>query len=196
MSKVDWEAIEREYRAGQLSIREIGRQYGVSHVGIEKHAKKAGWVQDLKEAVKEEVTTVLVPTIVTAETEVTTVTNSHTHEAENKAIVKAAAGRTLKLVQIHRADAQRQREILRTLMAMLRNRVPDDKVMLDFESLRDVSTVSRNAASALKSLVSIERQAYGLDVKENEGDGGKEPQEIKVNIISFGTVICGNHPAP
>ena len=29
-SSVDWEAIEREYRAGQLSLREIGRTYGVT----------------------------------------------------------------------------------------------------------------------------------------------------------------------
>jgi DNA-binding Lrp family transcriptional regulator len=37
---VDWEAIEREYRAGQLSVREIARQQGLSHTAINKRAKR------------------------------------------------------------------------------------------------------------------------------------------------------------
>jgi len=44
-SKADWEAIEREYRAGQLSIREIGRKHGVSDTAVRKEAKARGWVR-------------------------------------------------------------------------------------------------------------------------------------------------------
>ena len=39
----DWEAIEREYRAGQLSVREIARQHDVSAPAIVKRAKRLGW---------------------------------------------------------------------------------------------------------------------------------------------------------
>ena len=39
---LDREAIEREFRAGQLSVSEIGRIYGVTHTAILKKAKKLG----------------------------------------------------------------------------------------------------------------------------------------------------------
>ena len=40
---VDWEAIEREYRAGVLSVSEIARQHGIAHPTIFKKAKAFGW---------------------------------------------------------------------------------------------------------------------------------------------------------
>ena len=45
MSKPDWEAIESAYRAGVLSLREIGAQYGVTEGAIRKRAKKLEWVR-------------------------------------------------------------------------------------------------------------------------------------------------------
>ena len=35
---LDWEAIEREFRAGQLSLREIGRRFGLTEGAIRKRA--------------------------------------------------------------------------------------------------------------------------------------------------------------
>ena len=52
---VDWEAIEREYRAGQLSVREIARTSGVTETAIRKHAKADGWTRALAEKVREAV---------------------------------------------------------------------------------------------------------------------------------------------
>lgn len=45
MAKPDWEAIESAYRAGALSLREIGAQYGVTEGAIRKRAKKLDWVR-------------------------------------------------------------------------------------------------------------------------------------------------------
>lgn len=45
MAKPDWEAIESAYRAGALSLREIGAQYGVTEGAIRKRAKRDGWVR-------------------------------------------------------------------------------------------------------------------------------------------------------
>ncbi len=45
MAKPDWEAIESAYRAGALSLREIGAQYGVTEGAIRKKAKKLEWVR-------------------------------------------------------------------------------------------------------------------------------------------------------
>lgn len=45
MAKPNWEAIKREYAAGELSIRAIAERYGVSDTAIRKAAKKEGWVK-------------------------------------------------------------------------------------------------------------------------------------------------------
>lgn len=40
---VDWAEIERDYRAGTMSIRELAAWYGISDTAIRKRAKKDGW---------------------------------------------------------------------------------------------------------------------------------------------------------
>lgn len=46
MATPDWEAIESAYRAGVLSLRDIGDKYGVTEGAIRKRAKKLGWVRN------------------------------------------------------------------------------------------------------------------------------------------------------
>ena len=48
MSKpaIDWEAVERDYRAGILSVREIGAKCGCTHTAINKRAKAEGWERE------------------------------------------------------------------------------------------------------------------------------------------------------
>ncbi|SAU87819.1 Uncharacterised protein [Klebsiella pneumoniae] len=45
MATPDWEAIESAYRAGVLSLRDIGDKYGVTEGAIRKRAKKFDWVR-------------------------------------------------------------------------------------------------------------------------------------------------------
>jgi len=48
MATPDWEAIETAYRAGVMSLREIGALYGVTEGAIRKRANKSGWVRKKK----------------------------------------------------------------------------------------------------------------------------------------------------
>lgn len=48
----DWEAIERAYRAGLLSLRAIASEHGVAHNTIMKRAEKEGWQRDLTSKVR------------------------------------------------------------------------------------------------------------------------------------------------
>lgn len=43
---VDWSEIERDFRTGTMSIREIARWYGVTDTAIRKKAKAGGWVRE------------------------------------------------------------------------------------------------------------------------------------------------------
>ena len=51
--QIDWELIERDYRAGIKTLRQIGEERGVSHPAIAKRAKTFGWVRDLSEKIQQ-----------------------------------------------------------------------------------------------------------------------------------------------
>ena len=48
----DWEAIERAYRAGMLSLRAMAEQFGSKESTIRSRASKNGWKMDLTAQVK------------------------------------------------------------------------------------------------------------------------------------------------
>jgi hypothetical protein len=45
--KVDWEAVEKDYRIGAKTLREMADIYGISHVAIKQRADKFEWSRDL-----------------------------------------------------------------------------------------------------------------------------------------------------
>jgi len=57
---VDWAGIEVAYKAGQSSLREIGRQFDVSDTAIRKRARAEGWTRPLGAKVREAVGEALV----------------------------------------------------------------------------------------------------------------------------------------
>jgi transposase-like protein len=54
-ARQNWAAIEREYRLGRFSVREIAKRHGVGHQSILRHAVKGGWTQDKSEEVRRRV---------------------------------------------------------------------------------------------------------------------------------------------
>ena len=49
---LDWEKVEQHYRAGMLSIRQIGKLCGASQIAIQKKAKVEEWVRDLSAKIR------------------------------------------------------------------------------------------------------------------------------------------------
>ena len=49
--RIDWEVIERDFRAGILTFREISTKHNISTSTLNVNAKKFGWVRDLTEAI-------------------------------------------------------------------------------------------------------------------------------------------------
>lgn len=172
---VDWEEVGKEYRTGQLTLTELERRYGVSDTAILKRAKKHGWKRDLIREVRKRTDEKLVAV------------GTITAEAVEKAVERAAA-----VVQIHRADINQGRTIVRSLfqeLAELNNPETREQVeasILDetandksrerrTQMLRAVSLPSRAGtikalASALRDLVPLERTAFNLDPKAGESD--------------------------
>lgn len=189
--EVDWEAIEGAYRAGLLSLREMSQEYGVSHVAIKKRADKEGWTRDLTAKIKAKAEALV------NSREVNDGVNS-TKLVNEKEIVNANAEVIANVRLSHRRDISRTRNVVMKLLGELE--VSTDNVDL-FEKLGDLmrreddkgqdklndlyhkvismagrTKTMKDLADSLKTMVTLERQAYGLDteVKAQDGEPGKE----------------------
>lgn len=173
---IDWEAIEREYRAGQLSVREIAAQYGLSHTAINKRAKGQQWTRDLAKAVRQRVS----DRLVSAE-----VSNGNAEHA-----VETAAARGVELVRQHRKSLGRAQSIIEKLLFELErgtDNIDDIEAAIEEETAGDANSKRRNmmlkavslpqraqTAAALsltiKNVIPLERQAFSLgDDPEKSG---------------------------
>ena len=145
----DWEAIERAYRAGQLSVRLIGEQNGVAHNTILKRAKKEGWQRDLSDhvraAVKEKVTRAV------------TRGSDQSQLVTDAEIIEEAAEAGAAVVLAHRADLNVWRGIAGKLAAALAE-------MDVNEENHDKFARSLNAGvDAQLKVIKGEREAFNLD---------------------------------
>lgn len=178
----DWEAIERAYRAGALSIRTIADRNGISDTAIRKKAKASGWVRDLSEQVRKEVRNKLVRG---------EVRDSQCANPERDAeIVEEAAEEGATVVRSHRRDIRKASNLANLLMDDLLTTIQQRESIEDAieDETRDDSNGMRRAnmlgavslpsnaktlfqlSSAMKNLQVLERQAFNLDDKEQSSD--------------------------
>ncbi|MCU7645639.1 hypothetical protein [Pseudomonas piscis] len=174
----DWEAIERAYRAGALSIRTIAERQGVSDTAIRKKAKALGWARDLSGQVRKEVRSKLVRG---------EVRNDQGANCELDAeIIEEAAEEGAQVVRSHRRDIRKATNIANLLMDDLLTTIKrreeiedaiaeetaDDESGFRRSSMLAAVALPSNAktlfqlSSAMKNLQVLERQAFGLDEKE------------------------------
>lgn len=182
MKQPDWEAIERAYRAGALSIRTIAERNGISDTAIRKKAKAAGWARDLSEQVRKEVRNKLVRGEVRDE--------QCANPERDAEIVEEAAEEGARVVRSHRRDIRKATNLADLLMDDLlttikrRDEIEDaikEETADDTNGMRRATMLSAVAlpsnaktlfqlSSAMKNLQILERQAFGLDDKEQPGD--------------------------
>ncbi len=170
----DWEAIEREYRAGQLSVTQVGRAYGVSHTAINKRAKKESWARDLTAKVREAASARLVSD---------GVVSASVSAPNARETIDVAAARVVDVVRSHRRDISVGRAMVATLMAELQGGTADREAIeeaIEVETADDTNGQRRTAmlravalpsragvvkalSEAMKHLVALERQAFSID---------------------------------
>ncbi len=178
----DWEAIERAYRAGALSIRTIADRNGISDTAIRKKAKASGWARDLSEQVRKEVRNKLVRGEVRED--------QCANPERDAEIVEEAAEEGARVVRSHRRDIRKATNLANLLMDDLLTTISKREEIedaIDLETAGDTNGMRRatmlsavslpsNAktlfqlSSAMKNLQVLERQAFGLDDKEQPGD--------------------------
>lgn len=173
----DWELIESLYRAGVLSVREIAASHGTSHTAINKRAKAHGWERDLKAKIKARADALV------SKAEVSKKVSTETLATE-KAIVEGNAQVVADIRMSHRRDISRSRRLciklleelegatderatIQEIIAQLKDGEDADTAMLDLASkmmsLPNRTKIMKEIAEALRVLIALERQAYGID---------------------------------
>lgn len=196
-SAPDWERIEADYRAGLLSVREIAASQGISHTAIQKRAKVDAWERDLGAKIRAKADRLV------AKREVAKQVAAERVETD-RSIVEANAEVIAQVRLNHRGDIARARKLCMSLLAEIE--VETDNLDL-FEALgellraeddkgqdkrneayrRVISGASRidsmkKLADALKVLISLEREAYGIDADQNQG-GGNDMVKVLSELI-------------
>lgn len=187
---IDWEAVEREYRGGILSLREIADLHpGTNHVAITRRAKKEGWERNLSEKIRAKADALVTKQSVTADvTEKGCVSERQVIETNAQAIVNVRLS--------HRAGLSEGRAIIKTMMAELQEqcgtenaellrqlgdmmRAPDefgnDKLNDLYHkviSLPGRAKTMKDLTDSYVKLIDKERQAFDLD-KGGEGESGE-----------------------
>lgn len=188
-SNADWEQIEREYRAGVLSLRVIAKQNAISETAIRKRAKKEAWERDLSARVDAQVRSELVR----AE-----VRNAHNANPETeREIIESAAAQVVTVVREHRKDIAAGRKVAAKLMEQLAE-LAEDRDSLDAAvaeepdpnvrakirkalALPTHAATIRDLATAMKGLVALERQAFSIADAPVEAPAAPAGLTIKVD---------------
>lgn len=149
-AKTDWDAIERDYRAGILTLREIASSHDLTHGAVNKRAKRDGWSRDLNAKIHAKAEELVSKAAVSTQV-------SKTDLVTEREVVNANALTIADVKMRHRTDIRDGLTLTRELMARLRN--PDEEDM----NLSACTTANKALAETLTKLISAEREAYGID---------------------------------
>lgn len=188
--QIEWDLVERDWRAGVKTQAQMSAQYGVSRAAMNKHFEKRGITRDLDAKVRAAAATIVAQSVVSPEITAKAV-------ATEREIVEANATLQSQIILQHRTDIQRTRRLSMRLLDELAQQTdnpdlidqlvqalhdPEDKGMLRrLELLEKLTSLNARAGTmktlsdSLRSLVAMERQAFGLDEKaEDEVGSGIE----------------------
>jgi len=172
--KYDWEAIEREYRIGQKSMRTIADEYGPNASNISRRAKKHGWVQDKSEEVRDKTSATLI-----AQQERNTPTREDIEKAvqTNVQVIRGhrqSIGNGLKLVAMFNEQLKDVADNRESYEDEVESETADGgkdgkpnyqrrNRLMKAISLPAHASILKDLSFTLKSLIPLERQAFNLD---------------------------------
>jgi hypothetical protein len=182
--RIDWEAIEPDWRAGVKTKKQMSVEYSVSRAAMDKHFSNIGVERDLTAQIKAKADAIVTRSQVTRE--VTPLSKVTVQE-----IIEVNAKIQSDIILAHRTDIPKKRELVAKLFAEVEALTDGGDIVEqmtlalgggDMEQLADaarkvVSLPSRvkcavDLMNGYKTVVGMERQAFGVD-KELHND--KDP---------------------
>lgn len=184
-SIINWLQIERQYRAGVLSIREIAREHAVPESTIRLRAKEEKWTRDLTKDVQQRTRAKLIESL--ANPDNTDAALKQLKENTDEEILEQAAKTQVTVVREHQRTLGTGHKLtLRMLdeldattslkgeladLIVAKNDIKNAKALLRAVSLGGRAAVMRDLAQAARTWVTLERQAFGIaDDKRRETD--------------------------
>lgn len=168
--RVDWDAVERDYRTGKFTDGELSTKYGVTREAIVRRRKKdqaddsTRWAQDLEPQVRAATNALLIQEHITSQ-----ITEGH---SKVTGVILAAAELNKSVILRHRSRLERlnaDADAARDKLIQLADSIADIK-----EAATYVSALEASARTA-KIVIEAERKAYGLD--EEAEDVSDKPQK-------------------
>lgn len=142
---IDWEGVERDYRAGVATLRQIAETYGTTHPTILTKARKEGWDRDLAAKIAAKAEALLTKQALT---------ESLTKPVSEREVVESNAHVVAIVALAHRRDIKG----LRDLAAKYKDELEGCK-----DDLIKRASILKTLTDVQTRLVQTEREAYGMD---------------------------------
>lgn len=191
--KVNWKKIEDQYRAGLLSIEEIAREQGIVGGTIRYRAKKEGWTRDLTSQMRQRTRTLMVENL--AKIADGKGMAEHVESVNDDRIIEQAARTQIEVVRGHQQTLGRGHHLTFRMLdeleattahaGELQNLITSSVAPIRQEALRRAVSLSsravilRDLASAARTWVQLERQAFNI-----ADDRGKDEAQNKIDDMT------------
>lgn len=186
--RTDWNRIERMFRAGLLSISEIGRECNVPEANIRYHAKKNGWKRDLTAEMRSKTRTKLVENLATVFN--TDEAVQKLKQATDEQIIEEASRTQVQVVREHQKTLGHGHSLTMRMLneldattthrgeleEMIKSTIAPRRqgAALAAVSLPQRAAVMRDLATAARLWVTLERQAFSIS-----DDRDKDNKEMR-----------------
>lgn len=173
--KIDWAAIERDWRTDKFTLHELERKHGVGYASISRKATREGWKRDLGAMIKQQTAILLQE-------------EAQGSAKETQKVIATAAELNKRVILGHREDIATLRRLVKSMVAKIEAMgLLGDADLLAFYKLAkgaqyeaaEIKALLKNVTNAcntpaqvaalknlsdtLAKLVALERQAFALD---------------------------------
>ncbi|MBO9492235.1 hypothetical protein J7384_17875 [Endozoicomonas sp. G2_1] len=163
---IDWEVVEREYRTGLYSNRQLAKRHNVSEATIRRKRREGSWEKDLSGKVKSRL-----------KDKESRLVSGKVLTGEDEQIVEQAAEEKVGVITNQRGDLTKMRSLVAGFMAKLQAQLNQDYITieskgksLEIDLPLDYTGKSLNhAANAMKTIHELERKVYRLDEDDKAG---------------------------
>ena len=202
--RVDWAAVERDYRATQMTLRELATKHGCSHGRIAQRAKAEGWTRDLMPAIQQATNTKLIEAAVNSV--LTNEANRATQNLTNTVLLAAEVN--TQIVLGHRKGLNRITRIKETLLDQIEQAatlMPDLAVVIEMvrqpdDNGADKANDALRKAMSRSGLVDDLKKLAEIDERVRKGEreafsitgpaGGEDEPKRKRVILDFVDVVA------
>lgn len=156
--RIDWEAVEKDYRTGRFSLSELAEKHNCSRSGISTRAKAKGWVKDLTRQINER-------------TKAKAAQKATGKKADDE-IVEAAAEANAEIIHRHITHITNWQDRTERYAKLIDDAMePNEDLDAPPPSIAAIGKSISSGTQALQRLIQLERQARNMDDEEGDEQG-------------------------